>query len=131
VANNCDKSFPGKQSTVTKATHHAQWRWRWDLNPRKGCPFTRFRVLRTTVHHRPPAFLTSANRRPAVAGERLRTGVNETKTEPGGWAVAAARMLGAVRCAPRPVPGTESTIVSADRQALPTSSRHEQSPGTS
>jgi hypothetical protein len=30
-----------------------QQRWRWDLNPRKGCPFTRFRELRTTVHHRP------------------------------------------------------------------------------
>src|SRR5438552_17154080 len=23
-----------------------QWRWRWDLNPRKGCPFTRFRGVR-------------------------------------------------------------------------------------
>ena len=23
-----------------------QWRWRWDLNPRKTCSFTRFRVLR-------------------------------------------------------------------------------------
>ena len=22
------------------------WRWRWDLNPRKGCPFTRFRGVR-------------------------------------------------------------------------------------
>ena len=21
-------------------------RWRWDLNPRKGCPFTRFRGVR-------------------------------------------------------------------------------------
>src|SRR5215831_3193539 len=23
-----------------------QRRWRWDLNPRKGCPFTRFRGVR-------------------------------------------------------------------------------------
>src|SRR6185436_20921809 len=23
-----------------------QQRWRWDLNPRKGCPFTRFRGVR-------------------------------------------------------------------------------------
>jgi hypothetical protein len=23
-----------------------QGRWRWDLNPRKGCPFTRFRGVR-------------------------------------------------------------------------------------
>jgi hypothetical protein len=30
-----------------------QRRWRWDLNPRKTCAFTRFRVLRTTVHWRP------------------------------------------------------------------------------
>jgi len=49
--------------------HRSQWRWRWDLNPRKGCPFTRFRVLRTTVHHRPPVFLTSADSRPVAARE--------------------------------------------------------------
>jgi hypothetical protein len=29
----------------------------------------RLGVLRTTVHHRPPAFLTSPNSRPAVTGE--------------------------------------------------------------
>jgi transposase len=40
-------------------------------------PLIRFRGLRSTVHHRPPAFLTSAGRRPVVAGERPRTGVNE------------------------------------------------------
>src|ERR1700679_2592945 len=22
------------------------WRWRWDLNPRRGCPLTRFRGVR-------------------------------------------------------------------------------------
>src|SRR5438477_4914056 len=24
----------------------AVWRWRWDLNPRRGCPLTRFRGVR-------------------------------------------------------------------------------------
>jgi hypothetical protein len=52
------------------------------LNPRRGCPLTRFRVLRATVHHRPPAFMTCTDRRPAVASEPPRTRVNETKTEP-------------------------------------------------
>ena len=41
-----------------------QWRWRWDLNPRKTCASTRFRVLRTGVHHRPPASVTSPDKRP-------------------------------------------------------------------
>jgi len=57
-------------------------RWRWDLNPRKGCPFTRFRVLRTTVHRCPSASVACANTIRAVTGERWRTAVNETKTEP-------------------------------------------------
>ena len=52
------------------------------MNPRKTCAFTRFRVLRTTVHHCPPMFMTSPGRRPAAAGERPRTGVNEPQTEP-------------------------------------------------
>src|SRR6266516_5687922 len=60
----------------------SQRRWRWDLNPRRGCPLTRFRGLRTTVHHRPPASLTSTDKRPVSAGERPGTGVNETQTEP-------------------------------------------------
>jgi hypothetical protein len=38
---------------------------------------SRFRGLRSTVHHRLPASVTSADRRPAVAGERPRTGVDE------------------------------------------------------
>ena len=44
--------------------------------------FARFRVLHTTVHRRPPAFLSRADSRPVTAGERWRTGVNEPKTEP-------------------------------------------------
>ena len=58
-----------------------QWRWRWDLNPRKTCAFTRFRVLRTTVHRRPSASVTCADTIRAATGEPWRTGVNETKTE--------------------------------------------------
>ena len=87
-------------------------RWRWDLNPRKTCAFTRFRVLRTTVHHRPPGSVTSADRRPAHAGERWRTGVNETKTEPRGhrltprdgaaWSTRLPTMLARVHRRPPP-----------------------------
>jgi hypothetical protein len=44
--------------------------------------FTRFRVLRTTVHHRPLTFVSWAYAQRVVAGERSLTGVNETKTEP-------------------------------------------------
>src|SRR5215471_8969294 len=58
-----------------------QWRWRWDLNPRKTCAFTRFRVLRTTVHRRPSASVACANTTRSATGERWRTGVNETRTE--------------------------------------------------
>jgi len=61
---------------------HLTWPGWPDLNPRRGCPLTRFRALRTTVQHRPLASLTSAGRRPAVARERPRTGVNETQNEP-------------------------------------------------
>ena len=39
-----------------------QWRWRWDLNPRKACAYIRFRVLRTTVHRRPPASVPARTR---------------------------------------------------------------------
>src|SRR5215470_14039278 len=60
------------------------------FEPRRTCTFTRFRVLRTAVHYRPPVFVTSADRMPAVAGERLRTGVNEPKTEPRAWRRGAA-----------------------------------------
>src|SRR5215471_15475336 len=65
-----------------------QWRWRRDLNPRKTCAFTRFRVLRTAVHHCPPMSMTSPGRRPAAAGERPRTEVNEPKLSQGPGAAA-------------------------------------------
>jgi hypothetical protein len=64
----------GRRSTASEALFLPQVKV-WE-------PIARFRVLRTTVHHRPPAFVTSPNRRPAAAGERPRTGVNEPKTEP-------------------------------------------------
>jgi len=54
------------------------------FEPTEGCPLTPFRELRTTIHHRPPASLTSADIRPEVASERPRTGANETKFEPTG-----------------------------------------------
>jgi hypothetical protein len=61
--------------------------------------FTRFRGLRTAVHHRPPLYLNWADRRAAFAGERPRTGVNETKTETRRWAAGgqAVRVLGGPR----------------------------------
>jgi hypothetical protein len=55
--------------------------WSRNLRPPMGSTFSRFRVLRTTIHRRSRAFLTRYSGRPASARERLRTGVNETKTE--------------------------------------------------
>ncbi len=52
------------------------------MNPRKTCAFTRFRGLRTTVHHRPRLSLTSADKRPVSAGERSGTGVSGLEPEP-------------------------------------------------
>jgi hypothetical protein len=77
----------GAETTAACLSTHAriipgQRRWRWDLNPRKTCAFTRFRVLRTTVHRRPSASVACANTITATTGERWRTEVNETKTEP-------------------------------------------------
>src|SRR6266699_5249944 len=60
-------------------------RWRWDLNPRRGCPLTRFRGLRWAIHHRSRVYRTWAGSWFAFAGEQLRTGVNATETEPAGW----------------------------------------------
>ena len=59
-------------------------RWRWDLNPRRGCPLTRFRGVRPAIRHRPSVYRTWAESWFAFAGEQLRTGVNETETEPRG-----------------------------------------------
>src|SRR5258706_11809084 len=56
-------------------------RWRWDLNPRTGCPLTRFRGLGAAVRHRPRPSVTWAEGHAVVADERPRTEVNETRTE--------------------------------------------------
>jgi hypothetical protein len=53
----------------------------------------------TTIHHWPPASLTKADRQPAVVCERLRTGVNETKTETRPGSVASSANL-AIQAAP-------------------------------
>src|ERR1019366_2094341 len=49
----------------------------------------RFRGLRTAIHYRPRVYRTWAERQSAFAGERLRTGVNEARTEarprPAAW----------------------------------------------
>ena len=50
----------------------------------RGCPPTRFPIMLPGVHQRSPAFTTVRGLREhehADAGERRRTGVNETKTE--------------------------------------------------
>jgi hypothetical protein len=52
------------------------------LNPRRGCPLTRFRGLRTTVHRRPSVSVTCPNTTTATTSEPWRTEANETKTEP-------------------------------------------------
>src|SRR5215472_16006080 len=62
-----------------------QRRRRWDLIPRRACPLTRFRELRWAIHSRSGVSRTWAGRRFALAAEQLRTGVNETETEPTGW----------------------------------------------
>jgi hypothetical protein len=50
----------------------------------------------TTIHHRPQVSVSWADRRPAAAGERPRTRLNETQTEtrPGFAASRAGRLLG-------------------------------------
>jgi hypothetical protein len=55
------------------------------FEPTEGLPLN---TLSRTAHHRSPpsaSVLTSADRWLAAAGERWRTGVNETKTEPRSW----------------------------------------------
>src|SRR5215831_14554629 len=73
-----DRLVPFFEITVTAprtarvrpdAPGSARWRWRWDLNPRKGCPFTRFRGVRP----RPLGDSTAAEpTRPAGAAWRGR-----------------------------------------------------------
>ena len=56
-------------------------RWRWDLNPRTGCPVTRFRVLRTRVQPRSSASVSCSASPSTAIAEPSRTTTNETTTE--------------------------------------------------
>ena len=85
------QNFPGRQSAVSRVTHRA-WSVAVEVvavevgfEPTEGLPL---HTLSSTAHHRSPpsaSVLTSVDRWSAYAGERLRTGVNETKTEPTAW----------------------------------------------
>src|SRR6516164_9847447 len=46
LANETTRLQGARPSTADAGVLAGQWRWRWDLNPRKGCPFTRFRGVR-------------------------------------------------------------------------------------
>src|SRR6185436_9301212 len=53
------------------------WRWRWDLNPRRSCPLTRFRgVLLRPLGHATADEVTGPNEGPATrappSGPRVR-----------------------------------------------------------
>jgi hypothetical protein len=61
-----------------------------EIRTREGLPPTRFPTMLASVHRRPPPSANCANTIRMTAGERCRTGMNETKTEPRpgprGWA---------------------------------------------
>ncbi len=52
-----------------------------EIRTREGLPPTRFPTMLNVVHDRPPPFATCTNTIRVTAGERSRTGVNESKTE--------------------------------------------------
>src|SRR6266536_1888064 len=71
------------------------------FEPTEGLPP---HTLSRTAQRNPPTAASVPNlgvRQSAFAGERLRTGVNETKTEPRGWAAGGrvAGLPGGARCA--------------------------------
>src|SRR5215469_14263273 len=65
-----------------------------EIRTREGLPPTRFPTMLASVHHSPPPSVTCPNTTWVAAGERLRTGVNETETETEGQAAlhGAARL---------------------------------------
>src|SRR5262249_1779885 len=83
-----------------------------EIRTREGLPPTRFPTLLAGVRTGSPPSVTCQNAGPATAGERCRTGVNETRTEtrhrvvPGGRAAArwCAVSVEAISWA-RPQPG--------------------------
>src|SRR5215469_3979777 len=80
-----------------------QWRWRWDLNPRRGCPLTRFRGVRprplgdSTAGEHTRSWAVAARRsvsfRPPDGEERLQEGAafraEDTADDLGGVAQSA------------------------------------------
>ena len=53
-----------------------------EIRTREGLPPTRFPTMLASVHRRPPPSANCANTIRVATGERRRTGMNETKTEP-------------------------------------------------
>ena len=62
-----------------------------EIRTREGLPPTRFPTMLTSVHRRPPPSVACANTSRVTAGERCRTGMNETKTEPRPASAASRR----------------------------------------
>jgi len=46
----------GQHRKAIDGVSAGQWRWRWDLNPRRSCPLTRFRGLPRGIHRGLRAF---------------------------------------------------------------------------
>ena len=57
-----------------------------EIRTREGLHPTRFPTMLASVHRGSPPSVTCRNMTGVVAGERRRTGMNETKTETGGRA---------------------------------------------
>jgi hypothetical protein len=53
----------------------------WEIRTPEGLPPTRFPAMLASVHGGPRQYVTSHDASRVVAGERFRTGVNETETE--------------------------------------------------
>jgi hypothetical protein len=68
----------------------------WEIRTPEGLPPTRFPTMLASVHQCSPPSVTCQNATGAAAGERCRTGVNETETETKDWAAfyGAARLRG-------------------------------------
>ena len=97
------RSPPMARAAFTKRVIAGQRGGGREIRTREGLPPTRFPTLLTSVQRRPPPSVACPNTIWATAGERCRTGMNETKTEPSyvlGVVAAAvsAAAAGAGRC---------------------------------
>src|SRR6516162_9168397 len=87
------QNLPGRPGAATKVTHRA-WSVAVEVGfePTEGLPL---HTLSSTARHRSPPFTRvpdQCEQAAMVAGERVRTGVNETKTEPrSAWIVRLSR----------------------------------------